>query len=914
MPHSPEAELAPSGCSSIDVDCRETPSAGPRLHVDGHETLTLSTGWQAACASADRDCQVQDLDPLSWIPARVPGTAAGALRDAGLWRAGEPRDFDAEDWWFRTYFDAEPVQPGEEAVLCLDGIATVAEVYLNGERVLDSDSMFAAHALPVGGRLTTASGGGAHRNELAIRCRALAPLLGESRRPRARWRTRLVSERNLRFFRTMLLGRAPGFAPGPAAVGPWRAVRLERRRRVAVEQLTLRPRIEGARGVLSAAVRLRPLGATRLGSVAVELDGPSGTYRAELALSGPPEAPTAVGELTVPGVARWWPHTHGEPLLHHVRLLVDVVPAGTAQGGAAQDGAMRDGAAWGGAAQTGAAPRRIVIDAGKVGFRELAFGATPTHDVEEDGLDLHVNGVRVFVRGAVWTPIDPIGMACSEHELRAALDQAREAGMNMLRLPGTSAYETSAFHDLCDELGIFVWQDFMFANFDYPLAHQPFRASVTREATAVLDALGGRPSLAVLCGNSEVEQQVAMLGLDPALGRGELFGALLPELVRESGVDAVYVPSAPCGGELPFRPDRGIANYYGVGGYRRPLEDARRAGVRFAAECLAFANVPSDTTTEPVPRDAGADWDFADVRDHYLGLLFELDPSALRAVDRERYFELSRAVSGEVMAEVFGEWRRAASPCGGGLVLWLRDLLPGAGWGLVDHRGAPKVAYHHLKRALAPVAVWTIDEGLGGIVIHVANDCPQPLSASLRVALYRDHEMCIEQVSTPLELEPHSQCERNVETMIGRFVDVAWAYRFGPPAQHAIVVSLERDSDLGAGAKTIGRAVRFPAGRPLERESPEQLGLEIETETTPLGDGEVRLALTSRRLAYGVRIEAPGFLPSDDGFFIEPGGTHNLTLRPTGPDSSLGHGRVLALNMDGQLELAGRVPVEVSAP
>ncbi len=173
--------------------------------------------------------------------------------------------------------------------------------------------------------------------------------------------------------------------------------------------------------------------------------------------------------------------------------------------------------------------------------------------------------------------------------------------MNMLRLPGTSAYETSTFHDLCDELGILVWQDFMFANFDYPIADEHFRATVTREASDVLGALGGRPSLAVVCGNSEVEQQVAMLGLDPSLGRGELFGELLPGLVRESGVDALYVPSAPCGGELPFRADRGIANYYGVGGYRRPLEDARRAGVRFAAECLAFSNVPCETAGEETP-------------------------------------------------------------------------------------------------------------------------------------------------------------------------------------------------------------------------------------------------------------------------------------------------------------------------
>jgi beta-mannosidase len=113
-------------------------------------------------------------------------------------------------------------------LLRLEGIATIAKVYLNGELVLESDSMFASHALDVSGRLR-------RHNELVIHCLALGPLLRERRRPRARWRTRLVSEGNLRFFRTMLLGRTPGFAPGPAAVGPWRGVHLERRRRIAVE-------------------------------------------------------------------------------------------------------------------------------------------------------------------------------------------------------------------------------------------------------------------------------------------------------------------------------------------------------------------------------------------------------------------------------------------------------------------------------------------------------------------------------------------------------------------------------------------------------------------------------------------------------------------------------------------------------
>jgi beta-mannosidase len=468
-----------------------------RARVEGHDEQVLVEGWETASCPPDAHIESSTLEELEWLPARVPGTAAGALRDAGHWRPGDPHDFDDEDWWFRTRFNTQPPRGGEEVALELDGVATVAEVFLNGVRLLDSETMFAAYALDIGALLT-------EENELAIRCRALAPLLRERRKPRARWRTRLV-DGNLRFFRTMLLGRAPGFAPGPAAVGPWRPVRLVRRRAIVLESLHLQPKLDGDRadlcGVLSAHMRLRSLGGS-IDAAELELDGPSGMHRAELELTREGDGVGAHGTLRVPDVALWWPHTHGEPVLYNARLIVT------------------------------SAAVTLAIDAGRVGFRSLAFGPAPDHDVESNGLDLHVNGVRVFARGAVWTPVDAVDLAPTPTALRAALEQVRDAGMNMLRIPGTSAYESEAFHDLCDELGVLVWQDFMFANLDYPSSDGAFRTTVEREARQMLSGLAGRPSLAVLCGNSEIEQQVAMLGLDPALGRGELFGELLPALVR----------------------------------------------------------------------------------------------------------------------------------------------------------------------------------------------------------------------------------------------------------------------------------------------------------------------------------------------------------------------------------------------
>ena len=853
------------------------------MHVDGHDVQRLTDGWGAAATPPEECPDPTGLDALTWWPARVPGTAASVLRDAGTWRPGEPHDFDAEDWWFRTSFPADPVAPGEEVVLHLDGIATVAEVYLNGKLVLESDSMFAVHTLDVGTCLLDT-------NELAIRCRALAPLLRPRRRPRARWRTRLVADGNLRFFRTMILGRAPGFAPGPAAVGPWRGVRLERRQRLALDELTLRSKVSGDEGRLAIHARLRPLLDAPVTSVEAELSGPSGTCRTPLALVAGADGVDVKGELVVPEVTRWWPHTHGKPALYEARLIV-----------------------------TTSATTTLTVDAGRVGFRSLAFGPGPEHDVERDGLDLHVNGVRIFARGAVWTPVDMIDLAPDHADLRAALEQARDAGMNLLRIPGTSAYEDEAFHDLCDELGLLVWQDFMFANLDYPIADETFRATVKREVTQVLNSLAGHPSLAVLCGNSEIEQQVAMLGLDPSLGRGALFGELLPTLVRDSGADAVYLPSAPCGGELPFRPDRGVANYYGVGGYRRPLEDARRAEVRFAAECLAFSNVPDEAAIEEllpnspaelavhhprwkagVPRDSGSGWDFEDVRDHYLALLFDVDPAELRRVDHERYLELSRAVTGEVMAEVFGEWRRAASPCGGGLVLWLRDLMPGAGWGVIDHRGEPKAAYGHLSRALAPVATWTTNEGLNGVHAHVANDGPTALAVRLRVALYRDFEQRTDGVEELVELAPHSVRHWDVEALLGHFVDASWAYRFGPPQHDLVVVSLERDEH--EDPTLISQSVRFPAGRPTMRESADRLGLLASA--CQLDDGTVRLSVKARRLAYGVRIHAPGFVPDDNAFSVEPGGARVVPLRAREAGAAFSGAALTALNLEGRLRVA----------
>ncbi len=805
--------------------------------------VELDEGWELAASPPDACSGPSETESLPWRPAHVPGTAAAAVGADG-------RDFDAEDWWFRLAFAAPPGSEDERLYLVLGGLATVCEVYLNGEPLLESSSMWRAHELDVTDRIR-------EDNQLLIACRALKPLLAKRRRPAPRWRSRIVYSGNLRWYRTMMLGRSPDYARGPAPVGPWRPVRLERRAVVGVDTLQIRPRLDGGDGIVAMRAQLRgspPEAAAAIGEHRVSLR-PDGDGWHE-------------GELRVPGAERWWPHTHGEPVLHE--LVVE-------------------------AAGRPLASRRI-------GFRSLSWAG----EIEVDGLDLHVNDEPVFARGALWTPADLVSLAPSRDELRALLQHAREAGMNMLRIVGTGAYESPVFHDLCDELGILVWQDLMFATLDYPIQDDEFRREVEREVKEVVDRLAGRPSLAVVCANHELEQQPVMLGLDPTLGRDQLWREGLRTIVTESGADCAYVPGTPCGGEVPFRTDTGISHFFGVGGYFGSPADVRRAEVRFAAECLPCASVP-DAVDVPashpdwklgVPRDPvgwglGNGWDFDDVRDFYLGLLFGLDPTLLRRTDQMRYLALSRAVPGELMAEVIGEWRRAASPCRGALVLWLKDLLEGAGFGVLDHRGNPKVPYHYLRRAFAPVAVWTTDERLGGVVAHVANERSKSLSARLRVAFYRDFEACVAEAEEQLEVPARGSVERNVEGLLGRFVDAAYAYHFGPPAHDAIVVSLE----AAEGGTLLSQSMRFPAGRPIAPDTADRLGLRATA-----GEGH-EITIRSRRLAYCVRLHTPGFEPADDAFSVEPGHERTIPLRPTGAQDAPVSGSLTALNLEGSVKI-----------
>lgn len=850
-------------------------SVDPALRIAAEEGVDAGAavpGWRV-CHTAPGEC----LDPAAlnardgtwWPVSAAEPVAALVARGEVPSPTGHgghlSNPYDALDWWLQLCWSApaEALADGAQPVLCLDGIATWSQVWLNGTSLLESRSMHLEHRIPVGDVLH------AGVNTLTVCVRALDAALS-ARHPRPRWRAPMIEHQQLRFWRTSVLGRTPGWSPPTPVVGLWREAWLESRipGEAAVGgpepgSVELRARLDEVRpyeGRLS--VGLRWSGPPARSWVEVQRCRPQG---GETAGSGPALAQAALirsddgrltAEVRVPDVERWWPHTHGEPVLHAVTVCIERCE--------------------------GMIERRLM---GRVGFRSI--------QVDRSGGDfrLSVNGIPVFARGACWTPLDVARPDAEPARYAEAVLQVRDAGMNLLRVAGTMVYEPAAFFAACDEAGVLVWQEFMFANMDYPDADPGWLDAVRAEVEQQTRLWQGHPCLAVVCGNSEVEQQAAMWGAPRAQWESALFHEHLPEWVSQALPDTVYWPSSAHGGAFPHAVDAGTTSCYAVGAYLRDLDDARRQAPVWATECLAFANVPTPATqdrmpggsglrvTHPTwkqrtPRDLGAGWDFEDVRDHYLEQWFGVDARTLRYRDHERYLMLSRIVSGEVMASALAEWRRPGGRCRGAQVWFLRDLWAGAGWGVLDDQGLPKPCWHLLRRVLQPQAVLLSDEGHSGLMLHVLNEPGRALHGRVEVEVWQDLR-CTDRVETDVDLSAHGAMSLPVSELLDHFSDLTDVFRFGPRRHQAVRARLF-DVDgrvLGAHWYLPGRGVHDVLDVPMAGTD-----AALTASAAPMGDQGVEVVIRARRLALWVHLDVPGWWAEDEYVHLAAGDEVRLRM------------------------------------
>ncbi|BAN27717.1 glycosyl hydrolase 2 galactose-binding domain-containing protein [Caballeronia insecticola] len=811
------------------------------MHVSlAHAPRRLAEGWQCVSTPAGSCATPASLDAFTqWLDAPVPGTIASALRAHGVGDEALAQPFAHADHWYRVKLNGI-----DKRRLRFNGLATIAEVWLDDRKLLDSDSMFVAHDVDVDLH-------GEHTLHLCFR--SIAPALA-AKRGRARWRPKLAQPATLRNVRTTLLGHMSGWCPAIQPAGPWRAVELIGESRECIDEIDMRTRVDGRDGILDVTVRF--FHAQESAPVEIECGETKGALQWQ-------DAHTLTGQLRIADVRMWYPHTHGEPSRYAVKLGD--------------------------------------ITLGEIGFRTIEVD----RGAENAGFQLVVNGVPVFARGACWTSADIVSLDAPREKLESLFALIRDAGFNIIRVSGITLYESDTFYELADRYGVLVWQDFAFANFDYP-DDEAFRRSVQREAAQFLARTRRFASLAVLCGGSEVHQQAAMLGLPFDAYQQRLFTELFPGAIAAARPDVAYVVNSPSAApgdtvSMPFGTQGGITHYYGVPAYQRSFDDVRRAQVRFASECLAFANVPDDVALralpnarahEPrwkagVPRDPGSAWDFDDVREYYLQSLYRLDVPRLRYEDPERYLTLSRAVVADVIAAVFSEWRRAGSTCAGGIVWNLLDVRPGAGWGVIDVLGAPKSALHGLARVLQPVQALVLDEGLNGLDVHLVNESAREIRARVELTCLREGAVKVAGGASDVVLAPRSVQRVSSNALLGAFFDITYAYRFGPPAHDATHVVL-RDADTG---DVLSEAFHFPDPSIGERRD---IGLSVAVEKQ---DDEWSLVIETQQLARWVHVVDPNYHARIDWFHLAPGSQRRIPLVARhANESSAPEGDVCAIN------------------
>ena len=698
--------------------------------------LDLTGPWEALRQPAGASADLSGLPDLDWFSVDVPGSLPGQVPDFLAADAEAMTAADHEVWWIRRSFTlAENLA---QPVLRWDRLATYGTIFVDGQVVASSANAHRRYeyALP-----PLAAG----EHEIAVHLAALHDV-PVPKRPRPRWHSSLIPDRSLRWRRTPYLGRIPTWQGALPQVGIIGGIDLDPRPRAKVADL--RCRLNDDRGRISFTVSPPDAAA----DLQIFLDGRAVVPRVADERDLSPDNPARV-VVDVPEAREWWPHTHGPPSSH---VLV-----------------IRDA--------------HGVLMQRRIGFSSIRANTA------EGRFSLLVNDIPVFVRGACWVPVDAVTWRDDVAAIRSDLAHLAEAGMNIVRITGTNAYESDAFWDACVEMGFLVWQEVMLATFDPP-ATEEWLAEVKVEFTDQLERLQGRPNVAVVCGGTETQQQPTLLGLGPEALDMPVLDRVLPAVVTRVLPGAVHVASSPSSppGHFPVSIERGVSHYFGVGAYLRPIEDARNARVSFASECLAFAIPPEPETIERryggfpdldapewtagIMRDRNVDWDFQDVTDHYVHELYGVRRGE---VSTEEWLQLCRDAVTLAMTRAMAVWRSSDTPTGGAIILAHRDLRPGPGWGLLDSDGCPKAPLLALRDVLAPIAILTIDRGLEGLALDLRNDTAEDFSGELTLEVYAGAPEPA--MSTVLEIRVPARACRflHVEQTLGGFRDVTYVWALG---------------------------------------------------------------------------------------------------------------------------------------
>lgn len=650
----------------------------------------LNTGW----SFKERD----DGADNAWMPVpRVPSVvqqdlmANKKLNDPYIgFDELKARWANERAWTYRNAFRKPAVPKGSSIALVFDGLDTFATVTLDGKLILESDNMFLAHRVDVTSALET---DGEHVLEINFDCAQTKAQEIKKQHPDHKYicfngdPSRLTTRKAQYHW---------GWDWGPVIMtaGIWREVRLEVYS-ARIADLWTDTKIGGefqtAEIAASAKVEAAKSASCKV-TFTLLLDGKMiSSHESTVADNG-----VASVSFDVKQPALWWPSGYGTPVLYEISASLS---ADTAD---------------------------LHCVSKRFGLRTAEVVQRP--DKHGKSFFFRVNGVEIFCGGSCWIPADNLLPSVDEQRYRKWIERMVAGGQNMIRVWGGGIYEDDRFYDACDELGVLVWQDFMFGCGNYP-TWPDLLESIRLETVYNVRRLRHHPSIVIYVGNNEDYQVQESAGLtydyedkNPESWLKTDFPAryiyekLLPEVVEQHSGGVFYHPGSPWGdGKRTSDPTVGDLHQWNVWhGTQEKYQIFDMLGGRFNSEfgMEAFPHLQTikyfvEEKADLYPQSHVLD--FHNKADgHERRIATYLVENVRTATDLETYIYLTQVIQAETMMFGYRGWRRQWGDerhCGGALLWQLNDCWPTISWAIVDYFLRPKPAYYAVARVLKPLAV-----------------------------------------------------------------------------------------------------------------------------------------------------------------------------------------------------------------
>lgn len=653
--------------------------------------------------------RMREADSQTWHSAHVPGSVYADLMADGtmpdpFWRENELDAFERmkKDYVYQRAFTVTEAQLAHAHVeLVCEGLDTLAHVSLNGREIAFADNMHITWVWDVKEQL--------HAGENTLEIRFDSPILYCAKKAEEApgWESSDATPgfRHLRKAHCMF-----GWDWGPRLpdTGIWRPIFLRTWDAARLENaLMLQAHHDG---VVDVTIRPEIAGES---AWSAEITAPDG----EVIII--PETTAAEQVITIEHPQLWWPNGLGKQPLYRVTVRL----------------ATGDTRTW------------------RIGLRTM----TVSREKDEWGEEFcHVvNGVKVFAMGADYIPEDNILARVTPERTRRLLEDCKAANFNAIRVWGGGYYPDDAFYDICDELGLMVWQDLMYACAFYDLTPD-FERSIRVETHQNVARLRHHASLALICGNNEME--MFMAGANSALINHrtwefvptyphhitdyvKMFEYILPAIVKETAPQTYWWPASPSSGgnfDAPNDENRGDNHYWDVWHGEKPFTEYRKFFFRYASE-FGFQSFPCLKSVEQftLPDDRNI---FSRVMERHQRnqaangkILSYLSQTFRYPNSFDDLLYASQLMQAEAIRYGVEHWRRNRGRCMGAIIWQLNDIWPVASWASIDYYGRWKALHYAAKRFFAPVMISAEEEGELSQNPKINEYHPAPLEKSFRL-------------------------------------------------------------------------------------------------------------------------------------------------------------------------------------